>query len=180
MMNNPIGGLQEICAANQWNFPIYTLEHEEGPPHNRLFTISCALKSYKEFGTAASKKLAKRYAAIKMNYILEQRRENPYGEILNIRPNSMPENGVCSQRFAYPPYFDYDKRLKSFEDWSSTHGPTPNKMADVGFFYTGEEDKTICFCCGIGLYNWEDNDDPMIEHLRHNNNCSFILNCIKT
>ncbi|XP_044755762.1 interferon-inducible double-stranded RNA-dependent protein kinase activator A homolog isoform X4 [Coccinella septempunctata] len=66
VMGNPIGWLQEMCMSKRWPPPYYKMEHEEGLPHERQFTIACQVLKLKEIGTGKSKKLAKRMAAHKM------------------------------------------------------------------------------------------------------------------
>ncbi|KAL1497771.1 hypothetical protein ABEB36_008673 [Hypothenemus hampei] len=66
VMGNPIGWLQEMCMSRRWPPPLYEMEHEEGLPHERQFTIACQVLKLKEIGTGKSKKLAKRLAAHKM------------------------------------------------------------------------------------------------------------------
>ncbi|XP_074026510.1 protein Loquacious isoform X2 [Leptinotarsa decemlineata] len=66
VMGNPIGWLQEMCMSRRWPPPSYEMEHEEGLPHERQFTISCQVLKFREVGTGKSKKLAKRTAAHKM------------------------------------------------------------------------------------------------------------------
>lgn len=65
-MNNPIGALQEMCMSRHWPPPKYTMEGEEGLPHERQFTIVCSILKYREVGQGKSKKVAKRHAAHKM------------------------------------------------------------------------------------------------------------------
>ena len=31
-------------------------------------------------------------------------------------------------------------------------------------YVTGKGDQTVCFHCGGGLKDWEENDDPWVEH----------------
>ena len=64
--NNPIGSLQEMCMTHHWPPPKYTMEGEEGLPHERQFTIICNILKYRQVGLGKSKKLAKRQAAFKM------------------------------------------------------------------------------------------------------------------
>nr|AVK59433.1 Loquacious-PE [Diabrotica virgifera] len=66
VMGNPIGWLQEMCMSRRWPPPFYEMEHEEGLPHERQFTIACHVLKFREIGTGKSKKLAKRMAAHKM------------------------------------------------------------------------------------------------------------------
>lgn len=66
VINNPIGSLQEMCMSRHWPPPKYTMEGETGLPHERQFTIVCAMLKYRQVGQGKSKKLAKRQAAHKM------------------------------------------------------------------------------------------------------------------
>ncbi|XP_076266331.1 protein Loquacious-like isoform X5 [Rhynchophorus ferrugineus] len=66
VMGNPIGWLQEMCMSKRWPPPFYEMEHEEGLPHERQFTIACQVLKFREVGTGKSKKIAKRVAAHKM------------------------------------------------------------------------------------------------------------------
>lgn len=66
VVGNPIGWLQEMCMAKHWPPPTYETELEVGLPHERQFTIACAVLKYKEIGQGKSKKVAKRIAAHKM------------------------------------------------------------------------------------------------------------------
>lgn len=63
---NPVGSLQELCMSRRWPPPTYDLTAEEGFPHERTFSIACAIGPHKEVGVGKSKKLAKRQAAYKM------------------------------------------------------------------------------------------------------------------
>ena len=66
---------QELCMGRRWPPPTYELNHEEGLPHERMFTIHCVIEDrYTETGTGKSKKLAKRQAANKM---IQRLRELP-------------------------------------------------------------------------------------------------------
>ncbi|XP_012169165.1 interferon-inducible double-stranded RNA-dependent protein kinase activator A homolog isoform X3 [Bombus affinis] len=66
IITNPIGALQEMCMSRHWPPPKYTIENEEGLPHERQFTIVCSVLKYREHGQGKSKKVAKRHAAHKM------------------------------------------------------------------------------------------------------------------
>lgn len=52
--------------SRRWPPPTYEMTCEEGPPHERQFTITCILLKLREVGTGKSKKAAKRLAANKM------------------------------------------------------------------------------------------------------------------
>ncbi|KAG1647687.1 Baculoviral IAP repeat-containing protein 7-B [Nymphon striatum] len=66
------------------------------------------------------------------------------------------------------------ERLKTFENgWTST--VDPSKLAQAGFYNMFTMDKVQCaFCYGI-VGNWEEQDDPLTEHVRHFPLCPFLL-----
>ncbi|XP_014211571.1 interferon-inducible double-stranded RNA-dependent protein kinase activator A homolog [Copidosoma floridanum] len=76
VINNPIGSLQEMCMSRHWPPPKYSMESEEGLPHERQFTIICSILKYKQVGQGKSKKLAKRQAAHKMWQSLQEATSN--------------------------------------------------------------------------------------------------------
>lgn len=57
-------------------------------------------------------------------------------------------------------------RLQSFENWPSSH-VRPGDLAAAGFYYAGQTDLVQCFECSIKLCSWQDGEDPMAEHQRH-------------
>ncbi|XP_015608510.1 RISC-loading complex subunit TARBP2-like [Cephus cinctus] len=63
---NAIGALQDLCAENELRGPEYVAISDVGPPHARVFTIRCIVSTFKEEGTATTKKQAKHDAAKKM------------------------------------------------------------------------------------------------------------------
>ncbi|XP_058033946.1 baculoviral IAP repeat-containing protein 7 [Ahaetulla prasina] len=66
-------------------------------------------------------------------------------------------------------------RLGSFENWPSYSPVSPQLLARAGFFYTGQQDYVRCFYCDGALRNWEQGDDPWIEHARWFPRCAFLL-----
>jgi len=68
-----------------------------------------------------------------------------------------------------------EERLSSFANW-----PKPNintqRLANAGFYYTGEGDKTRCAWCKGTIENWSETDIPFEEHGICFPCCSFILN----
>ena len=45
------------------------------------------------------------------------------------------------------------------------------RLALTGFYYTGSKDKVQCIFCSACLYNWNVDDDPIIEHAYWFPNC---------
>lgn len=76
--------------------------------------------------------------------------------------------------FAFPEMATQKARESSFNhrDWphkkvSLLH---PIKLAEAGFFYDQAPDaidRCVCFSCGLSLVNWNPDDNPFIDHLKH-------------
>ncbi|XP_069680761.1 baculoviral IAP repeat-containing protein 7-B isoform X2 [Periplaneta americana] len=107
------------------------------------------------------------------------------GPYLELRPNSGPERGMSNgvhhglmmtaeemQKHGinqtrgpmHPTYNTKEARLKSYESWPRSLKQKPEILSDAGFYYTGKGDQTVCFHCGGGLKDWEETDDPWVEH----------------
>ena len=71
---DPKTALQELMQAKQCALPIYTLTKTEGPPHQREFTVSCAVEVSTKLGlaSAGSRREAERRAAQHLWNILSE------------------------------------------------------------------------------------------------------------
>ncbi|KAF3942342.1 hypothetical protein ABW19_dt0208269 [Dactylella cylindrospora] len=61
--------------------------------------------------------------------------------------------------------------------WPSDH-PHPELMAKAGFYFKpaqGDEDNVACFLCQKNMSEWDPEDDPAEQHVRHNNSCGWAL-----
>ena len=47
-------------------------------------------------------------------------------------------------------------------------------MAAAGLFYIGLSDQVKCFYCDGGLKDWQQEDDPWVEHAGWFHQCEFI------
>lgn len=65
-------------------------------------------------------------------------------------------------------------RRHSFRTWPKRMKQTIDDLAEAGFYHTKAGDKTLCFCCGGAVSNWEDEDDPWEEHARWFSNCPYL------
>ena len=72
-------------------------------------------------------------------------------------------------------YASYDARLSTFETWPKCMSQTKHRLADAGFYYTGEGDQTLCYHCGGGLKDWEPEDDPWEQHAKWFSKCYYLL-----
>ncbi|KAL4895793.1 hypothetical protein BDV59DRAFT_144371 [Aspergillus ambiguus] len=56
--------------------------------------------------------------------------------------------------------------------------PSPAELAHAGFFYNPygtNPDNTTCFLCGNALDGWEEEDNPITEHLKHAKDCGWAV-----
>nr|CAD7464428.1 unnamed protein product [Timema tahoe] len=75
----------------------------------------------------------------------------------------------------FPQYASADERFKTFDGWPLSLKQRPDKLSEAGFYYTGKGDQTVCFHCGGGLKDWEDDDDPWMEHALWFSKCTYVL-----
>ncbi|XP_074596455.1 baculoviral IAP repeat-containing protein 8-like [Brevipalpus obovatus] len=47
-------------------------------------------------------------------------------------------------------------------------------FAEAGFYFLEDPDALRCFCCGIVLESWNENDNPWIEHAKHEKDCPHL------
>ncbi|XP_030025462.2 death-associated inhibitor of apoptosis 1 isoform X2 [Manduca sexta] len=74
----------------------------------------------------------------------------------------------------HPRYATELSRLASFKDWPRCMRQKPEELAEAGFFYTGQGDKTKCFYCDGGLKDWENDDVPWEQHARWFDRCAYV------
>lgn len=56
--------------------------------------------------------------------------------------------------------------------------PSPGDLALAGFYYRPSieaPDNTICYMCERQLDGWEEEDDPVAEHLKHSETCGWAI-----
>ena len=100
---------------------------------------------------------------------------------LNIIPHCEPKE---------PNMNSVEKRKESFirRNWNYNLPVKYMDLVEAGFYYTGIEDKVLCFHCNGGLQNWSIGDDPWVEHARFYNDCGYLrfmkseafIKCCKT
>jgi len=115
------------------------------------------------------------------------------GPYMELRPNSGPEQGSMMNQSLmttaemqkhginqcrppqHPSYNTYEARLWSYESWPRSLKQKPDKLSEAGFYYTGKGDQTMCFHCGGGLRDWEETDDPWVEHAAWFPKCVHVV-----
>lgn len=75
----------------------------------------------------------------------------------------------------FPQYSTYQNRLNSYGDhWPTGIKQKPDVLAECGFVYDGHGDRTYCYCCGGGLQDWVENDDPWEQHALWFPDCDYL------
>lgn len=94
------------------------------------------------------------------------------------RAESLIRVGAYHRNFYDRPDFiefcNQEDRLKTFDNWPKTLKQTPEQMAAAGFFHTQKADRVICFWCGIGLMQWEEDDDAWEQHALYRGDCAYV------
>ncbi|CAB3360237.1 Hypothetical predicted protein [Cloeon dipterum] len=76
----------------------------------------------------------------------------------------------------HPNFASLLKRTETFKNyWPLSMAQTGHELARAGFYYTGSGDMVICFHCGIGLKDWDREDDPFKQHVKWSSACQFLL-----
>ncbi len=80
---------------------------------------------------------------------------------------------------AFKGYADFDKRLSSFQGSADNQGwgeglPAPHILSDAGLFWTRTGDTVRCFHCGICLFKWIPDDNPIEKHACKYPKCGFL------
>ncbi|KAH3795411.1 hypothetical protein DPMN_148961 [Dreissena polymorpha] len=86
----------------------------------------------------------------------------------NPGPGSSSSEGNTRRGYKaqYKQFRTFHSRVDTFTNWPSHLKQRPTEMAVAGWYYTGDGDECICFACGGGLANWQQEDDPWIEHCK--------------
>nr|AUF82008.1 iap-5 [Cryptophlebia leucotreta granulovirus] len=71
----------------------------------------------------------------------------------------------------------YENRLDSFKYWPGHENK--EKLALVGFYFSGVGDRIVCYFCKLDLYNFcVGEEDSIRDHKRYSPNCPFLTNNI--
>lgn len=77
-------------------------------------------------------------------------------------------------QFAFADMATQNARFESFDKQEWPHKKIsmlhPLKLSEAGFFYDPAPDgpdRCVCFSCGLSLVNWNPDDNPFQDHLKH-------------
>ena len=90
-------------------------------------------------------------------------------------PQHLDEEGVIPHHGpAHPHYASLSARINSYREWPPGLKQTPEMMAEAGLYYYGISDQVKCFSCDGGLKEWQEDDDPWVEHAGWFGHCAFV------
>ncbi|XP_060084357.1 uncharacterized protein LOC132563634 [Ylistrum balloti] len=74
-----------------------------------------------------------------------------------------------------PEFEPLKSRLHTYSEFPDHLKTKVQDLATAGFYFKGYEDATQCFFCGGCLKEWEEHDDPWVEHARWFPDCGFVI-----
>ena len=132
----------------------------------KCFSCGVELEEWEEEGTPEP--LVRHYLARPHCSFLQQDFPEQLAALRDISTTTRSQN-----------YANTSLRLHSFAQWPYSNVVTSYQLASVGFYYTGEGAKVICFSCGLEIREWKRGDVPLLVHCRTNPDCPFIKSIIK-
>ncbi|XP_074863529.1 E3 ubiquitin-protein ligase XIAP [Carettochelys insculpta] len=72
-----------------------------------------------------------------------------------------------------PSMAEYEARLKTFVTWR--YSVAKEQLAEAGFYSIGSGDNVVCFHCGGGLQEWQQNEDPWEQHAKWFPGCKYLV-----
>ena len=101
---------------------------------------------------------------------------NPAGPTRSsiFRPTTVREGVLPHDGPVHPQFASEAVRLSSFQDWPPGLRQKKEVMASAGLFYIGRSDHVKCFYCDGGLKEWQEEDDPWVEHAGWFHGCGFV------
>ena len=108
--------------------------------------------------------------------LASEKKKTSVSNIANATITTAPDTQVVAGA-ANSNYSQSYRRHESFQNWPHTEeNPLPpiESFVDAGFYYTGDGKIVRCFYCDGALRNWENGDDPKVEHARWFPHCAYI------
>ena len=65
-------------------------------------------------------------------------------------------------------------RFESFKDWPKQQIVSKEKLAGAGFTFLNMHDIVECKSCGVKIRNWNNGDDPYMDHIKFRPECEFV------
>lgn len=68
----------------------------------------------------------------------------------------------------------FNNRLRTFDKKWKLKYLTPEKMADAGFYYMGQQDLVQCVSCSLQFHHWKSGDNALEVHKKKSPQCQFL------
>ncbi|XP_069099293.1 baculoviral IAP repeat-containing protein 7 isoform X2 [Pleurodeles waltl] len=89
-------------------------------------------------------------------------------------PQSMGAEAPSLNHPAKPDMACEWQRKSSFRSWPREAKVQPSQLSKAGFYYTGFDDRVRCFCCSVGIGEWERHNDPWKKHAQYSPRCEYL------
>lgn len=110
--------------------------------------------------------------------LLDHQYWSPQCPIFTVEPSEGEDVGpvlpVKIKEFDCDYMISIRSRYESFEHWPKSIPVSVDLLVESGFYYNKIGDRTSCFSCGLTVHNWEEGDDPWIEHMKNSKDCKFL------
>ncbi|XP_022291924.2 baculoviral IAP repeat-containing protein 8-like [Crassostrea virginica] len=87
-----------------------------------------------------------------------------------MHPNSNSKLQVAAR---YSEFSGLVRRVQTLKAWPRKR--QAEQLAEAGFFSAQTDDLVRCFQCGLGLRNWDPEDNPWVEHARWKPDCLYLI-----
>ncbi|XP_070189487.1 inhibitor of apoptosis protein-like isoform X2 [Littorina saxatilis] len=114
-----------------------------------------------------------------IDHLFNFRRDQSFRQTCTARPASVSlashfASGTYGQPGSSQQLQKEGVRLASFKDFPTSVSVSVIRLAQAGFFYTGERDMVRCFSCGVTHDCWQVGDRPTLVHARISPNCPLV------
>ena len=65
-------------------------------------------------------------------------------------------------------------RFESFKNWPKQSVIAKEILSGAGFTYSNIGDVVTCKTCGVKVRNWNEEDDPYVDHIKYKPDCEFV------
>ncbi|RMZ82600.1 hypothetical protein DV738_g1578, partial [Chaetothyriales sp. CBS 135597] len=156
---------------------------------SQIIEAAMTFKIYGRTAWSEASQLRLRRHSVRKNAIDKMRNHSvPVSDFHPPAPQQCTEDQQYSTSEARPATMEYSTlsaRLATFEPptkrskagWPHKR-PSAKAVAQAGFYYSPQStgsDNVVCYLCDRYLDGWEEDDDPVEEHLKHSPECGWAI-----
>ncbi|XP_053396965.1 putative inhibitor of apoptosis [Mercenaria mercenaria] len=165
-----------------FNFKKSDSENDKGNYAPSTHTARQSNEKYREEGNVCLSRISTQHAFLE-NQCVNHSSTNQKHDI-GLKTVSTQLNGeielyprISDSRPKHSDYALLSKRLASFSQLPEQQQLDPADLAKAGFYSAGLQDCVRCFFCSVGMKNWQQGDNPWVEHARWSPNCAYVKLC---